>query len=256
MFKRNPASFVAGFVTAAVLFGSTALAVDYYQQQITVNYTPLKYHFDGVEKVPASDQKGFIFNGRAYVPLRFMGEALGKKVGYDPETTSIYVGGKPGPLPALWGDVKEQGEAGFKIEYFEEGAQTVRGVEMPRAAIISSATLLSKEQGAANATSEMWVEYAVPAGAKSISGTVFVPAAYHGQPEDRKIGRFTIMDETNRSIYSTNEITTGFSALPFSVSVGPVTKVKLVVTMYHNQGLPVNDTLVSTYLGISDLQVK
>lgn len=256
MLRRTPASFVAGFATAAVLFGGTAMAVDLYQRQITVTYTPLKYYFDGVEKVPPEDQKGFIYGGRTYVPLRFMGEALGQKVGYDPETTSIYVGAKPGPVPALWQNQTKQGEAAFKLAYFEGGARTVRGQEMPRAVVVSAVNTPSQDPAAANRTSALWVDYQLPAGAKKFSGTLYVPSAYFGQAGERTIGRLTVLDENNKTLYASRDLTTEDSTLPFSFSVETAKRVRLVITMYANQGLPVNDSLVAAHLGIADLQVN
>lgn len=256
MVKRSPSSFVAGFVTAAVLFGGTALGVDYYQQQITVSYTPLTYFFDGAEKAPPADQKGFIYGGRTYVPLRFMGEALNKKVGYDPQTSSIYVGAKPGAVPALWQNQTKQGEAAFKLAYFEEGAQTIRGQAMPRAVVVQAVNTAGEDPSRANVTSELWVDYQLPDGAKTISGTLYVPSNYFGLQGERKIGRLTVMDENNRALYSSGDLATDATAVPFEFSVATAKKVKLVVTMYANQGLPLNQSLVAAHLGISDLQVK
>jgi hypothetical protein len=44
--------------------------------------------------------------------------------------------------------------------------------------------------------------------------------------------------------------------VPFSASVETAKRLKLVVTLYQNQGLPLGDGLLQTQLGISDLQVK
>ncbi|NEU29166.1 hypothetical protein GN156_00010 [bacterium LRH843] len=84
---------MAGFLLGAFLFsGITAYAAS---SQITVNFAPLKYFFDGVQKVTPSGQNGFIYQGTTYVPLRFMGESLGKEVTWDGKTSSIYIGLPP-----------------------------------------------------------------------------------------------------------------------------------------------------------------
>jgi hypothetical protein len=41
------------------------------------------------------NQEGFVYKGTTYVPLRFVAESLGKKVEWDQERLSIYVGKKP-----------------------------------------------------------------------------------------------------------------------------------------------------------------
>ncbi|WP_054023776.1 stalk domain-containing protein [Bacillus sp. FJAT-28004] len=79
-----------GIVLGGVLFSGVSYAAS--ATSIDVNFQPLKYFFDGVEKKAPADQQGFIYKGTTYVPLRFVSEALGKKVGYDGPTSSIYVG--------------------------------------------------------------------------------------------------------------------------------------------------------------------
>lgn len=79
-----------GVVLGGILFSGVSYATS--ATNIDVYFQPLKYFFDGVEKKAPEDQQGFIYNGTTYVPLRFVSDALGKKVGYDGKTTSIYVG--------------------------------------------------------------------------------------------------------------------------------------------------------------------
>lgn len=62
---------------------------------IQVTFLPIKYIFDGVEKKPPEGQEGFVYNGTVYVPLRFVGEALGKEVHWDGKSYTVFVGAKP-----------------------------------------------------------------------------------------------------------------------------------------------------------------
>ncbi|GIO12176.1 hypothetical protein J19TS2_17310 [Cohnella xylanilytica] len=81
-----------GVVLGGVLFSGVSYAAS---TSIDVSFQPLKYFFDGVEKKAPADQQGFMYKGTTYVPLRFVSESLGKKVGYEGKTSSIYVGKQP-----------------------------------------------------------------------------------------------------------------------------------------------------------------
>ncbi|WP_193571508.1 peptidylprolyl isomerase [Paenibacillus psychroresistens] len=59
--------------------------------KIEVFYNNLKYIIDGVEQAPTVG-KGFIYEGTTYVPLRFVGESMGKPVSYDSKSETVYVG--------------------------------------------------------------------------------------------------------------------------------------------------------------------
>ncbi|CAG7648699.1 peptidylprolyl isomerase [Paenibacillus allorhizosphaerae] len=91
---------VLGLSLGVMMTGSIAFASG---TQIEVYFQNLKYMFDGVEKKPTEEQgAGFIYNGTTYVPLRFVSEALGKEVGYDADTETIWVGKKPNAIVAAY----------------------------------------------------------------------------------------------------------------------------------------------------------
>ncbi|CAG7611184.1 Foldase protein PrsA [Paenibacillus solanacearum] len=91
---------VLGLSLGVMMTGSIAFASG---TQIEVYFQNLKYMFDGVEKKPTEGQgAGFIYNGTTYVPLRFVSEALGKEVGWDAETETIWVGANPGAVVAAY----------------------------------------------------------------------------------------------------------------------------------------------------------
>ncbi|MGG1518472.1 NPCBM/NEW2 domain-containing protein [Paenibacillus oryzisoli] len=81
---------IASFLAGSLFFSGISFAAS--SSNIEVFFQPLKYYFDGIEKMAPDDQQGFIYNGTTYVPLRFVAESLGQKVDYDGPTTSIYVG--------------------------------------------------------------------------------------------------------------------------------------------------------------------
>ncbi len=81
---------MTGFVAGAITFGSLGA---YAATSIDVDFKPLKYFFDGVEKQSANP--GFIYKGTTYVPLKFMAQSLGQEVEWDGKNNTIYVGKKP-----------------------------------------------------------------------------------------------------------------------------------------------------------------
>lgn len=103
MKKRNLISYVAGFLTAAALFGFCVptLAANI-QKQITATYKDIKLYVDGKEVVP-KDAGGnvvepFVSNGTTYLPVRAVGEAFGKEVTWDGTNNSVYIGKAPGEV--------------------------------------------------------------------------------------------------------------------------------------------------------------
>lgn len=256
MLRTPRRTFIAGFVCASVLFGGWAAATELGEKQISVFYNPLKYYFDGVEHVPPADQQGFVFNSRTYVPLRFMSEALGKTVKYDPATFSIYVGRRTSPLPAFYSDFKTRGEGAIKVTYFDEGARNVRGVEMPQSILVAAKVMPSSQTFPAEPASEFDVTYKVAENVMTLSGTLFVPESYWGDPEERKVGKLMALNQTNTLMYESDFITTNSPNTPFTVKVRGNTQVRLILVLYPHSGLLGEDGLLTTEIGISSLKAE
>ncbi|WP_246066892.1 stalk domain-containing protein [Paenibacillus koleovorans] len=91
-------SGMIGFACGAVFFSGLSYAAGG-ATGIEVYFRELKYYFDGVRKEPPPEQQGFLYKDTTYVPLRFLTEALGKPVGWDDATSSIFVGERPVGLP-------------------------------------------------------------------------------------------------------------------------------------------------------------
>lgn len=113
--KDKVKGLIVGLTIGSVLSGTVAFAAG---NQIEVAFRNLTYMFDGVEKTP-TEGKGFIYEGTTYVPLRFMSDALGKKVEFDDATSTIWVGNNPNQVVATYegGKVtKGEFDAFFKIK--------------------------------------------------------------------------------------------------------------------------------------------
>lgn len=82
--KKNIISFILG----AVIF-STITAYTTTGNLIEVFYNVDAIVVDGVAH--PLEQKPFIYNGSVYVPLRFVGESLGKKVSWNSQTKTVLI---------------------------------------------------------------------------------------------------------------------------------------------------------------------
>ena len=89
----------AGALIGAALTASAGASAA--GQQIEVYFNQLKMFFDGVEKPLPAGQGAFVYKGTTYVPLRYMSEALGKPVHYDPARQTIRVGQRYAEPPAM-----------------------------------------------------------------------------------------------------------------------------------------------------------
>ncbi|NOU99125.1 peptidylprolyl isomerase [Paenibacillus planticolens] len=96
--KDKVKGLIVGLTIGSLISGTAAFAAS---SQIEVAFRSIKYMFDGVEKVPA-DGKGFVYEGSTYVPLRFVSEALGKKVEWDEENETIWIGNNPNKVVATY----------------------------------------------------------------------------------------------------------------------------------------------------------
>lgn len=96
-------------ILVAVLCCSLALVTAAYATNATKTiqaaYMNIKLVIDGVPVTP-KDSNGttvepFIYNGTTYLPVRAVGEALGKQVGWDGKTKTVYIGEVPGQVTYL-----------------------------------------------------------------------------------------------------------------------------------------------------------
>ena len=102
MFKRFQ-GFLFGclvcFTLTSVVIAKTGT------EPIQAFYNNIKIYVDGI-KIDPKDASGktvepFIYNGTSYLPVRAVGEAIGKTVIWDGTTQTVYLGEKPGDTQFL-----------------------------------------------------------------------------------------------------------------------------------------------------------
>ncbi len=86
---RNIKSLVAGIVIGALLFGSTPIFALSGIRNIAVTYQNIKLSVDG--KTVQTDAEPFLYDGRTYVPIRAVSEALGAGVKWSTATSTIEI---------------------------------------------------------------------------------------------------------------------------------------------------------------------
>ena len=101
MMKKLTRTRILSLVVVAGLRCGTALAASAVTTRvIEANYMGIRIVVDGKEITP-TDANGnvvepFASNGTTYLPVRAIGEALGKEVTWDGDTATVYVGQVPG----------------------------------------------------------------------------------------------------------------------------------------------------------------
>lgn len=105
MKKHRLHDIVLGMVIMALVMGLAIPALATTVKTIEANYMDIKLVVDGVPITP-KDANGnviepFISQGTTYLPVRAIGEALGKNVKWDGETKTVYIGEIPGQVNYL-----------------------------------------------------------------------------------------------------------------------------------------------------------
>ncbi len=93
MFSKNQIkSFLLGVLLASCALTLVQVVAGIPSgKNITAYFEKISVVVNGVEKVPSSDMQPFIYNGKAYVGLRFIGEIFGKKVTWDEKNKKIII---------------------------------------------------------------------------------------------------------------------------------------------------------------------
>lgn len=97
--KEKLKGMLIGLLLGTILAGGTVWAATG-MKSIDVMYNNIKIYMDG-ELVEPKDANGqtvepFIYNGTTYLPVRAVGNAIGKEVSWDGVEKVVYLGAKPG----------------------------------------------------------------------------------------------------------------------------------------------------------------
>ena len=95
---------VAGLLIGTTLTTGLAFAKNGIEA-IQAEYSDINIYMDGVllspKDVNGKTVEPFIYDGTTYLPVRAVGEAIGKQVSWDGATSSVYLGERPGQVTYL-----------------------------------------------------------------------------------------------------------------------------------------------------------
>ena len=106
-FKRFLRMALCLLLCAVFFTGGVFAAGKLQKRKITV-YSGVDIYVDDA-RLDARDANGnpvevFIYNGTTYLPVRAVGEAVGKAVQWEAKTSSVYIGQHKSDKPAVWLD--------------------------------------------------------------------------------------------------------------------------------------------------------
>jgi len=88
MLKRKALTRITlAIMLLSMIFSGVAYAAS--STSIDVNFYNLKYFFNGTEKKAPENNKGFVYKGTTYVPLRFVADNLNQDVKWNSDTYTI-----------------------------------------------------------------------------------------------------------------------------------------------------------------------
>jgi len=101
--KNAVKGYVAGLLTVILLFSTVAVFANtrgvmrelFFGVNVTVDGVPQSFEYD---------MRPFIMDGRVFVPVHGIADALGLDVDWDGSTQTVYIGGMPTPFVGTWLD--------------------------------------------------------------------------------------------------------------------------------------------------------
>ncbi len=203
--KERAKGFLAGVVIT--LTASTMLTVfaTPIEQAINVVYDNYRIIIDGADKSDApEDSKPFIYNGRTYVPLRYIGESMGKKVLWDGDTKSIYINDE--------GNSRE--DVNFATQGYEKSDKDI---------YLDSKTNAVKLNTIHGCTEEKSIIFNLNGLAKNVLGTVDMSDTKENSVE----GKVVFYDQSDKVLYQTPVMRNSTTPIPFDFSVSGVLQLRV-----------------------------
>lgn len=94
-FSEKTKHVTCGIVMGAMLATAVPATASQITKSIQATYNNIKIIVDGQQVSTNKNNEPFIYNGTTYLPIRAVGEAVGKQVSWDGKTNTVYLGDSP-----------------------------------------------------------------------------------------------------------------------------------------------------------------
>ncbi len=123
---KNLKHLIIGIIIGGIIFGGLPVFAFNGTKQIEAIYKEIIITLDGKEV--EMDVEPFQYDGRTFVPVRFVSEALGAEVNWKAETNTVeIVSASPTPIPTVTSSPKKEVNTSITYELLARNAQTYKG---------------------------------------------------------------------------------------------------------------------------------
>lgn len=214
--KKLFSGIILGILFCSIL--STVFA-EYSSKKIAVTYRDIKLFTDGTETVPR-DVDGnivepFIYNGTTYLPVRAVGEALGRNVDWDNASSTVIISEKPTKPVYLFAEIPTNIK--YRIDFSTEKSGDLNYIVYTPTNGPSSPDLSGMRDYENN------IEYKIPQGSEKITGKILVPTC---SANANAVVQVNILNENNDVLYQSEKLkSTSSKPIDFDVSINDCEKI-------------------------------
>lgn len=212
--KQGVKGFLIGVAAAVAASAILTVCAQPIEQTIGVIYDNYRIIIDGQDKSETpDDSKPFIYNGRTYVPLRYIGEAMGKQVSWDGNNLTIYI--------------NDDGSMNEDIYFATAGYDKLDGD-----GIYSDSETKTVYYYVYKGSDEVKssITYNLNGLAKKVAGTIDMSET----PLNEAEGKVTIYDQDDRVLYQSPAMRNTTNPIPFEISVAGALQIRVEFSANHD----------------------
>lgn len=218
-------------IILGILFCSTLsnAFAEYASKKIAVTYRDIKLFTDGTETIPR-DVNGnivepFIYNGTTYLPVRAVGEALGRDVDWDNSSSTVIISGKPTKTVYLFAEIPTNIK--YRIDFSTEKSGDLNYIVYTPTNGPSSPDISGMRDY------ENKIEYKIPQGSKKITGKILPPTC---SANANALVQINIFNGNNDVLYKSEKLKSGsFKPIDFDISINDCEKIILEFKVSTNE---------------------